>query len=117
MSNDVMVAALQSQVAGLKVALTQANQIVAKLMGKSLTEEQRNELFQKVLDHLVEQDTSRSTQLSAVISTAGMQLNSIALVCSDPEAKASLVEVIKALALVEATASFKVESRKVSNEH
>jgi hypothetical protein len=111
MSTDALVAALQAQVAGLKVALKQANQLVARLMGK-LSEDERNELFQLIVRHMAEQDVSKSTNLVAVMRTATMQLNAVALATSDQRSKLMLVEIIKALTLTTEAASPEVVNKE-----
>ena len=115
MSNDALVAALQAQVAGLKVALKQANQLVARLMGK-LSEDERNELFQLVVRHIAEQDVSRSANLVAVMRTATMQLNAVALATADQRSRLMLVEVIKALTLTTEAACSEVVKERTDNE-
>ena len=114
--SEALIHALRQQVEGLKLAKTQANQIVAKLMGSSLTYEQRNELFQLVMKHTEEQDRSRSAQLSAVMRTALMQLNSIAQGSQEPSTKHQLIEVIKALTLTVECSSVTINTRKEDHE-
>lgn len=114
--SEALVQALKQQIEGLKIAQTQANQIVAKLMGSSLTYEQRNELFQLVLQHTEEQERSRSAQLSAVMRTALMQLNSIAQNSQEPATKNQLVGVIKALTLTVECSSVTIKTRKADHE-
>jgi hypothetical protein len=115
MSSDALVAALQAQVAGLKVALRQANQLVARLMGK-LSEAERNELFQLIVRHMAEQDVSKSANLVAVMRTATMQLSAVALATADQRSRLMLVEVIKALTLTTEAASPGVVNEKEDNE-
>jgi hypothetical protein len=115
MSSDALVAALQAQVAGLKVALRQANQLVARLMGK-LSEAERNELFQLIVRHMAEQDVSKSANLVAVMRTATMQLNAVALATADQRSRLMLVEVIKALTLTTEAASPEAVKERIDNE-
>ena len=114
--SEALIQALKQQIEGLKLAQLQANQIVSKLMGSSLTYEQRNELFHLVLTHTEEQERSRSAQLGAVMRTALMQLNSITQETRDQQTKEQLVEVIKALTLTVECANATIETRKVKDE-
>lgn len=112
--SEMMVKALQSQVVGLQLARTQSNEIINKLMGQKLNEAARKELFQLVIQHCMEQDNSKAAQLTAVVRTAIMQLNTVAQSTADQRAKQQLVEVIKALTLTVECAVFEVQSTKIS---
>jgi 2-hydroxychromene-2-carboxylate isomerase len=100
-----MIAALQAQVADLKLGLKQANQVAARLMGTSLTYEERQALFELVTKHITEQDVSKSAQLIGVMRNALLELNRVAQSTTDPEVKQRLVELIKALTLTVGHAS------------
>lgn len=95
--SDLMIVALRSQIVDLQLARKHSSQMIEKLMGEKLSDEQRAELFQLVLDHCMANDDSRSAQLSAVIRTSLLTLNSMAQRTADQKVKQDLIEVIKAL--------------------
>ncbi len=100
MSTDVMIAALQAQVADLKLARTQANELVTRLMGEKLTDEQLNSLFNKVIEHCTEQLGSKANTLTGVLKATLMGLNQVAQTTTDQQSKASVIEMIKGLNIV-----------------
>lgn len=98
--SEMMIVALQAQVADLQLARKQANEVVGKLMQRNLPEMHRQALFEMIALHMREQDVSRSAQLAAVLQTVLMTLNAMAQTTVDPQAKEQLVETIKSLNIV-----------------
>jgi hypothetical protein len=96
-----MVVALQKQVAELKLARKQANEVVIQLMSKHLaTEEARREFASMVTLHIEELDASNAQMLTLVIRTTLMGLNAVAQSTNEPATKQQVVEMIKALNVV-----------------
>jgi hypothetical protein len=95
-----MIAALQSQITDLKLARKQANELVTRLMGEKLTDEQRQALFQQVLDHLLENDDSKANTMTGVLKATLMGLHQVAQTTTDQQTKSSVVEMIKGLNIV-----------------
>jgi len=98
--SDLLIDALKAQVADLRLARKQANDLVIQLMQRTLPDTQREQLFAQIVNHMKEQELSCSAQLIGVLRTTLVGLNHMAQTTTDSRTKHDLVETIKSLNIV-----------------